>query len=287
VSERGRARFARVLLFLVSGWLLYLPAASAKSSEATRQWLLEHWYQALSSPLDLGLISSMLYGLVGDAEAAAQGETRQALGALRGALGTVDRQRLDCGDLVNLRFIGSFLEMNGVAFEVGALDSRLHACLDEMKPFDRASLLFSLCRFPSDTLPREKLAQAIKSIEDLQQADGGFGSSHGLQRYYLSTHAVFALHSCEGNPHVVRRGQLYLRNGLPQLRQLGFVDGVLESLIMLRKMGVDIPQQRLYTDYVRSKIKQDGSVCFFDHPGCRSDPHATSLLLEFLREFGN
>jgi hypothetical protein len=148
-------------------------------------------------------------------------------------------------------------------------------------------VLFSLCRFLSDTLPREELAQAIKSIEDLQQADGGFGSSYGLQRYYLSTHAVFALHSCEGNPNVVRRGQLYLRNGLPQLRQLGFVDGVLESLIMLRKMRVDIPEQRLYTDYVRSKIKEDGSVCFFDHPGCRSDPHATSLLLEFLREFGD
>lgn len=282
----GRATSAWLLAFVLGNGMFYPPAAAAQASEATRQWLLDHWNHALSSPPDLGLISSMLYGLVSDPEAAAQSETRQALAALQTLLGALDRQRLDCGDLVNLRFIGSFLDMNGVAFEAGALDSRLHACLDKMKPFDLASVLFSLCRFPSGGLPREKLAPAIKSIEDLQQADGGFGSSFGLQRYYLSTHAVFALHTCGGHPDVVRRGQLYLRNGLPQLRQLGFVDGVLESLIMLRKMGVEIPQQRLYTDYVRSKIKEDGSVCFFDHPGCPSDPHATSLLLEFLREFG-
>jgi len=61
----------------------------------------------------------------------------------------------------------------------------------------------------------------------------------------------------------------------------------LESLIMLRKMGVVIPNEKRYADYLRSRIKDNGSICFFDRPACRSDVHATSLLLEFLQEFGD
>ena len=125
------------------------------------------------------------------------------------------------------------------------------------------------------------------SLEALQQADGSFGWYHGLQRYYLTSHAVFALHRCNGSPHVLRRGQVYLRNALPAMAQVGFLDGLLESLIMLRKMAVKIPDERRYSDYLRSRIKDDGSICFFDRPACRSDVHATSLLLEFLREFGD
>jgi hypothetical protein len=266
----------------------YVPkGATAQATDATRKWVLEQLHEAVSPPRDLSRISSMLYGLVSDRRVAEQPDTRKALAELDTRVRALDQQAMGCGDLVSLRFISSFLDMAEIPFDTGGLDKRLYECLSEMNPFDRACALFSLCRFPSDSAPREKLSQAVKSIEDLQQADGSFGSYYGLQRYYLTTHAVFALHSCNGTPDVVRRGQVYLRNGLPGIKQAGFLDGLLESLLMLRKMGVEIPNQRHYTDYLRSRIKENGSICFFDRPACRSDGHATSLLLEFLREFND
>jgi cell division FtsZ-interacting protein ZapD len=48
---------------------------------------------------------------------------------------------------------------------------------------------------------------------------------------------------------------------------------------------VDIPEEDRYLAWLRSRIKPDGSICCFDRPGCVSDPHATSQLLEFFRVF--
>ena len=263
------------------------PATTTQVADRTRKWVLDQLQQTLSSRPDLSQIASMLYGLVNDPAAVEHPYTRKALAELGTFVGAIDRQALDCGNLVSLRFIGSFLGMAGIDFDAAGLDRHLYDCLEEMSPFDRTCALFVLCHFPSSNLPRKKLLPAVKSIEALQQADGSFGSGYGLQRYYLTTHAVFALHACQGTPDVVQRGQRYLRNELPAIRQAGFLDGLLESLIMLRKMGVTIPDEQRYTDFLKSRIMGDGSICFFDQPACRSNVHATSLLLEFLREFGD
>lgn len=260
--------------------------AMTQARSATRKWVLDRLREALSQPPDLSQIASMLYALVNDPREAEHLPTRHTLAEIDTFVRAIDQQALDCGNLVSLRFIASFLGMAGIALDTPGLDMRLYECLQEMNNFDKSCALFSLCRFPSGSVPREKLFQAVKSIEDLQQSDGSFGHYYGLQRYYLTTHAVFALHACNATPDVVQRGQTYLRNELPGIRQAGFLDGLLESLIMLRKMGVEIPNERRYADYLRSRIRRDGSICFLDQPGCRSNAHATSLLLEFLREFG-
>jgi len=286
VGYPDKAACPGLLVFFLTSWLFAVPGgAIAQAHDATRVWVLEQLHEALSPPQDLSRISSMLFGLVSDRGVAEQPATRNALAELETFLRTVDQRTLGCGELVNLRFISSFLDMAGLAFDAGPLDEQLYQCLGEMNVFDRACALFSLCRFPSESVPGEKLSPAVKSIEDLQRADGSFGLSYGLQRYYFTTHAVFALHACNANADAVRRGQVFLRNGLPVIKQAGFLDGLLESLLMLRKMAVEIPNERSYTDYLRSKIKANGSICFFDRPACRSDVHATSLLLEFLREF--
>ena len=283
-----KATFRVFPVFALTSWLFVVSGGVfAQAHDATRVWVLDQLHEALSSPGDLSRISTMLYGLVSDRKAAEQPATRKALAELETFLRAVDQRTLGCRDLVNLRLIASFLDMAGLVFDAGPLDEQLYECLGDMNAVDRVCALFSLCRFPSVNVPREKLSPAVKSIEDLQQADGSFGSSYGLQRYYFTTHAVFALHACNGSADAVRRGQDYLRNGLPLITQAGFLDGLLESLVMLRKMGVEIPNERRYTDYLRSRIKDNGSICFFDRPACRSDVHATSLLLEFLRVFSD
>lgn len=290
VGCSASATYPGLLAFVFASWcLVYSGAVIAQAPDATRVWVLERLHGAVSStPPDLSRISSMLYGLVSDRRAVKQAGTRNALDELETFVRALEpHAQKSCGDLVNIRFITGFLTMAGRTFDTGALDRRLYECLDDMPVSDTASALFSLCRFPSVSVSREKLSQAVNAIEALQQADGSFGWYHGLQRYYLTSHAVFALHRCNGSPHVLRRGQVYLRNALPAMAQAGFLDGLLESLIMLRKMAVIIPDERRYSDYLRSRIKDNGSICFFDRPACRSDVHATSLLLEFLREFGD
>jgi len=264
---------------------MHAGSAVAQADHATRQWVLKQLNEAMSPPRDLDQVASMIYGLVSDRWMAAQPDTRQALAELASRVRDLDPAALDCEHLVNLRFIGSFINMAGIGFATGQLDGPVQACLGTMDPFNRASALFVLCSFPAHDLPGEALAGALASIEALQQADGGFGAYPGLRRYYVSTHAVLALHSCGGNPDVVRRGQRYLQNGLPRMLQAGFIDGLLESLVMLRKMGVSIADETRYSGYLRSRIRRDGSICYFDRPGCTPDVHATSLLLEFLQEF--
>jgi hypothetical protein len=115
--------------------------------------------------------------------------------------------------------------------------------------------------------------------------NGSFGSGYGLSHFYISTHAVFALHACAGDPLAIQMGQDFIRSALPRLWQAGFIDALMQSLLMLREMEVDIPEEGRYLAYVRARIKPDGSICCFDRPGCVSDRHATSQLLEFFRVF--
>jgi hypothetical protein len=185
---------------------------------------------------------------------------------------------------VNLHLIAGFLNLAKIPVDSSALSGRVQDCLVLVNPYDKASALYSLCRFDA-AIPRERLAAAMASIEALQQPDGSFGSGYGLSHFYISTHAVFALHACKGDPLAIQMGQEFMRSALPRLYQAGFIDALMQSLLMLREMKVDIPEEDRYLTWLRSRIKPDGSICCFDRPGCVSDPHATSQLLEFFRVF--
>ena len=283
---RRRQRPGRERLFLVIACLLVTAVltAGAEESDLTRRWVLGQLHESLSPPRDLDGISSMLFGLVSDREAAERPDTRRVLGEIAELANSRDPTSLGCSDAVNLHLIAGFLNSAGITVDSRALSARVQECLGSVSPYDKASALYSLCRFDA-AVPRERVAAAMASIEALQQADGSFGSDHGLIHFYVSTHAVFALHACSGNPLALQMGQDFMRSALPRLWQAGFIDALLQSLLMLRQMGVEIPGEGRYLAYVRSRIKPDGSICCFDRPGCVSDRHATSQLLEFFRVF--
>jgi hypothetical protein len=275
-----------VKLFLIIAGLLFTSActAGAEESDPTRRWVIRQLHQSLSPPRDLDGISSMLFGLVGERAAADRYDTRQVLGEVATLAGSLEPTTLDCADAVNLHLIAGFLNMAGARSDSTALSVRVQNCLESVNSYNKASALYSLCRFDA-AVPRERLTAAMASIVALQQPDGSFGSGYGLSHYYTSTHAVFALHACAGDPLALQMGQDFMRSALPRLWQAGFIDALLQSLLMLRKMGVDIPEEGRYLAYVRSRIKPDGSICCFDRPACVSDRHATSQLLEFFKVF--
>ena len=273
------------VLLAIAG-LLFSSAcmAGAVESDPTRQWVLGQLQESLSPPLDLDGISSMLFGLVSNRETAERPDTRRVLGEVAKLAGSMEPATLNCSDAVNLHLIAGFLTMAGMTLESSALSARVQDCLASINPYDRASALYSLCRFNA-AVPRERLTAAMASIEALQQPDGSFGTGYGLSHFYTSTHAVFALQACAGDSLVIQMGQDFMRSALPLLRQAGFIDALMQSLIMLREMKVEIPGEDGYLAYIRSRIKPDGSICCFDRPDCVPDRHATSQLLEFFRVF--
>jgi hypothetical protein len=281
-----RQRTVSGMLFLVIAGLLISAAcmAGAVDSNLTRQWVLDQLNESLSPPRDLDGISSMLFGLVSDREAAERPATRRVLDKVARLAGSMEPAMLSCSDAVNLHLIAGFLNLAGMTFDSTALSRRVQDCLASVNPYDKASALYSLCRFDA-AIPRERLAEAMASVEALQQPDGSFGSGYGLSHFYISTHAVFALHACAGNPLAIQMGQDFMLSALPRLWQAGFIDALMQSLLMLRDMEVDIPEEERYLVWLRSRIKPDGSICCFDRPGCVSDRHATSQLLEFFRVF--
>ena len=274
------------MLFLIIAGLFfgYACMAGAVDTDLTRQWVLDRLTESLSPPRDLDGISSMLFGLVSDREAAEQADTRRVLGEVAKLAGSMKPASLNCSDAVNLHLIAGFLNLAGITFDSTVLSGRVQDCLGSVNPYDQASALYSLCRFDA-AVPRERFAAAVASIEALQQPDGSFGSGYGLSHFYTSTHAVFALHACAGDSLAVQMGQDFMRSALPRLWQAGFIDALMQSLLMLREMEVDVPEEDRYLVWLRSRIKPDGSICCFDRPGCVSDRHATSQLLEFLRVF--
>jgi hypothetical protein len=276
---------AGMLMIVLAGLLVITPAtADVRESDATRHWVLGQLHAALAPPRDLDEISSMLYGLVSAREVTEQPDTRQALREVATLVRSLEPAKLACSDSVNLLLITGFLTMAGMPLDSTALSERVLGCLEGVNPYDKASALFSLCRLNA-AVPRERLITAMEAIEALQQPDGSFGSGYGLVHFYISTHAVFALHACKGDPLAIQLGQDFISNGMPRLMQAGFIDALLQSLLMLGKMGVAIADEGRYVSYLRSRIKEDGSVCCFDRPGCLSDRHATSLLLEFLKTY--
>jgi hypothetical protein len=72
---------------------------------------------------------------------------------------------------------------------------------------------------------------------------------------------------------------------LPDMVRIGFLDGVAETLIFLRWMGVEVPGEGRYLRLLLDRVRPDGGLCFRQEPGCESHWHATSLLYELLHMY--
>jgi hypothetical protein len=283
--ERRNYRDNALPALMFAGLLVMVVGpANAADRDATRRWLLGQLQESLSPPQDTDAVSSMLYGLVSDRTGLERPDTRRVLHQTARLVASREPASLACSDAVNLHLVAGFLNGAGLALDTRGLSARVEDCLGSVSPYDKASALYSLCRFEPG-VPRERLSGAMDAMEALQQPDGSFGSDYGLRHFYVSSHAVFALDACGGDALAVQLGQDYLRSALPRLWRAGFIDALMQSLLMLKAMQVEIPGEAAYLNYIRSRVKADGSICCFDRPGCASDRHATSQLLEFFRVF--
>jgi len=261
-------------------------ACAAPSVDRTRSWVIDSLRDGLRHPPDMNRVSSLVYPLVTDYQQTKHPETAEVLTEVHGFLKTLRVASLDCGQLVDARLAATFLGRVGKDLDTAEVEQYLSDCAFGSQRIDLASTLFFYCRF-TEKDPDERIPGGLRLLESIQRADGAFRAENGMPEYYLSSHAVYALYYCKGDPGVVRRGQQYLVSQLPYFRQAGFIDGLAESLIMLDEMGVAVPNREQYLSYLRSRIWPEGSICYLDRPGCKPHWHTTGLLLELQRMAGD
>jgi hypothetical protein len=108
--------------------------AGAVESDSTREWVLDRLNESLSPPRNLDGISSMLFGLVSDREAAERPDTRRVLGEVARLAGSMEPASLNCSDAVNLHLIAGFLNLAKIPVDSSALSGRVQGCLVSVNP---------------------------------------------------------------------------------------------------------------------------------------------------------
>lgn len=270
----------RLLAALV--WLLPLTTAAAPAIDATRSWLVRSLAAELERPTpDLNHVSSLVFPLSTDWRRAPTPPVEAALRRAWTVVGALEPARLACGDLSDRFLIQAFLHEAGLA-PATPHEPRLADCLSGDDPFARANLLLMSCRYGA-AVPPERRDAARRALLATQNLDGGFAVERGAPSgYYLSSHAILALHYCGADPQAVRVGGFYLLDTLLPFADQGYLDGLAESLIFLRWMGVEIPWEERYYAFLFERARADGGLCFVEQEGCQSHWHATALLLETL-----
>ncbi|MCG8428120.1 MAG: hypothetical protein MI754_12250 [Chromatiales bacterium] len=206
-------------------------------------------------------------------------ETRDSLDQVAAFVRSAEPRQFNCGELTDLHLVIGFLSETGRTFDIGPTKQALTACDWGNSRFNLANALLFSCRYAGEDV-EQRFPGALRTLEASQRDDGAFITEEGRPWFYLTSHALMAVHYCGGNRQVVERGKRYLLEQLPRFRQIGFYDGLIETLIFLRWLDVEIPDYGQYVAYVRNSMNSDGGICFSRRPYCRSHWHAVSLLLE-------
>ena len=273
-----RRRFAVLLLV---PWLAV--AAADDALPRTRAWVQQALEAELVPGGDVNKIASLAFPLVTDVRRTGDAGSRAVLAHVARHLATVDVEDLDCGQLPDVVLAGGFVGDAGETVDVSPAAARLADCHLDAALFDAANALVFACRYAGwDHAAR--LPGALARLAAAQRDDGAFVGEGGRSSYYLTSHAVLALHWCGGDPKAVASGAQYLQAHLAPFRDRGFNDGLAESLIFLRWLGVDVPDRSGYLAVLQARVQADGGLCFAEEPGCTAHWHPTSLLLELLLE---
>ena len=258
-------------------------AAADDALPRTRAWVQQALEAELVPGGDVNKIASLAFPLVTDVRRTGDAASRAVLARLARHLATVDVEGLDCGQLPDVVLAGGFAGEVGETVDVSPAAARLADCHLDAALFDTANALVFACRYAGwDHAAR--LPGALARLAAAQREDGAFVGEGGRTSYYLTSHAVLALHWCGGDPKAVASGAEYLLARLASCRDRGFNDGLAESLIFLRWLGVDVPDRGGYLAVLQERIQPDGGLCFAEEPGCAAHWHPTSLLLELLLE---
>lgn len=264
--------------------LLTLPAIASEERASLRQWMLSRVTAELDAPYpDLNLLSSFSMPLVTDVLTTSHPDSRKVISLISRQLEQWQRRQWQCGGMVDLHLINGFLRAVDADANLSASKQQLADCQTSGRLLDVANSLIFYCGF--SPWREQKFIQAgLQRLLKAQRQDGAFVQETGKPDYYLTSHALLALHFCEAESEALHRARESLQQLLPKFRRIQFVDGVAESLIFLRWTGAPAMQEKAYLKWLRSLVASDGGVCFRQQPGCKPHWHTVSLMMQLLLE---
>ena len=272
------------LLLSILILLLVSPVMASAERESLRQWMLSRLTAELSAPHpDLNLVASFSMPLVTDVLTTSHPNSRRVVFQLRQQLEQWKKRRWQCGALVDLHLINGFLRRVHADVDLSSSEQQLGACQTTERLLDVANSLIFSCGF-SQRHDQAFIQTGLRRLLKRQRQDGAFIRENGEPWYYLTSHALLALHFCDAEPEALHRARERLQQLLPEFQRTQFVDGVAESLIFLRWTGAAFSQEQQYLRWLRTLIEADGGICFRQHPGCKPHWHTVSLMMQLLLE---
>ena len=273
--KMGTMKRLLLILFLYSG----VATAEGIPELKTLRWVERDLRAALVPPVNMNRVASLTFPLTSAWRQGLKIVTRDVLDEVTAYIRSADLKEFDCGQLVDIHLTIGFLEETGRGISLDPVTQTLAKCDWGNSRLDLANALFFTCRYTGDD-PEKRLPGALAYLEQAQRRDGAFIAENGRPWFYLTSHALMAVHYCGGKRAVVERGKRYLLARLPEFKKAGFYDGLVESLVFLLWLGVDIPNYADYVVFIRASSNPDGGICFSRKQGCQSHWHAVSLLLE-------
>jgi hypothetical protein len=264
--------------------LLVSPAMASEERSSLRQWMLYRLTAELEAPHpDLNLVSSFSMPLVTDVLTTSHPDSHLVVLRLSRQLDQWKNRRWQCGNLVDLYLINGFLRRVNAAVDLSPSDQHLKACDSTERLLDVANSLIFYCGF-SQQHDQQSMQTGLQRLLKRQRQDGAFVRENGEPWYYLTSHALLALHFCDVEPEARNRARERLQQLLPEFRHAQFVDGVAETLIFLRWTGAPAIDEMAYLSWLRSLLRSDGGICFRNYPSCKPHWHTVSLMMQLLLE---
>ena len=264
--------------------LMSLPAMAFEERVLLRQWMLSRLTTEIAaSHPDLNLVSSFSMPLVTDVLTTNHPDSRKAVVRLRRQLEQWKNRRWQCGALVDLHLINGFLRRVNADVDLSSSEQQLGACQTTERLLDVANSLIFSCGF-SQRHDQKFIQTGLQRLLKAQRQDGAFIRENGEPWYYLTSHALLALHFCNAEPEALQRARSRVQQLLPQFRREQYADGVAETLIFLRWTGAPAINEKAYLNWLRSLVGADGGICFRNHPSCMPHWHTVSLMMQLLLE---
>lgn len=282
--------FSKVWLYSRSGRIAWLFAVCCLPTAVTadmrpfvdkvRQRVVGDLAFALQVEPDFNVISSLVFPLSEDYRRRPQPLVERVLERVGRKLAEWERTSLSCPQQVDLYLTQAFVQRAGIASGSSSRLPAPPACPVRTR-LDLSNALILRCRFAEAAQPVDDDLQALARA---QGADGSFKTRAGRSWFYLTSHALLALHWCGGERSAVDAARNWLMNQLPRFARQGWLDRLAESLVFLRWTGTPASDEARYRAYLLRWMSPDGGFCERLLPGCRPHSHTSAVMLELLNQ---
>ena len=277
-------RFLPAILILV----LAMPGreAVADSIERLRNWA----HEALAVELrqehaNLNMLTSLGLPLVTDVQRTGNTESMALIERIVRTVTSIPVEERQCNELAAIHLLDRFFSRVDRDFTSEDFLDRLDGCIGSESLFDVANALIFYCGH-TNLDHRETIPGGLERLLEAQQDDGLFMPEEGDSWYYLTSHALLAMHYCDADASSIGRTREAIARHLAQFQKIEFTDGLAESLIYLRWTGEPASGEAAYSGYLRGRVAPDGGVCFRYSRDCEHHWHPVARVWQLLLEVG-